>query len=54
VRAVERFRPDDLRALPHEDYDVLTLLTCQGFDEAEGMYDWRLAVRAVLLEIEAK
>jgi LPXTG-site transpeptidase (sortase) family protein len=54
VRDVEQVRPDDLRALPHEDYDVLTLLTCQGFDEDVGAYDWRLAVRAVLLGIEAK
>jgi len=45
-------RPDDLRALPHDDYDVLTLITCQGFDESSGEYGWRLAVRAVLIDIE--
>jgi LPXTG-site transpeptidase (sortase) family protein len=54
VRGVERVRPDDLRALPHEDYDVLTLLTCQGFDETKGAYDWRLAVRAVLMDVEVE
>jgi LPXTG-site transpeptidase (sortase) family protein len=54
VRGVERVRPDDLRALPHEDYDVLTLLTCQGFDETSKAYDWRLAVRAVLMDVEVE
>jgi LPXTG-site transpeptidase (sortase) family protein len=54
VRGVKQVRPDDLRALPHEDYDVLTLLTCQGFDESEGTYDWRLVVRAVLMDVEAE
>jgi LPXTG-site transpeptidase (sortase) family protein len=54
VRTVEQVHPDNLRALPHEDYDVLTLLTCQGFDETEGSYDWRLAVRAVLIDVVAE
>jgi len=44
--------PDDMRALPHDDYDVLTLITCQGYDESSGEYGWRLAVRAVLISIE--
>jgi len=52
VRQVMQVRPDDLRALPHDDYDVLTLITCQGFDESSGEYGWRLAVRAVLIDIE--
>ena len=52
VRAITEFRPDDLRALPHSEYDMLTLITCQGFDEASGEYDWRLAVKAVLINIE--
>jgi len=52
VRAVERVRADDLRFLPHEEYDVLTLITCQGYDESSGEYDWRLAVRAVLINVE--
>jgi len=52
VREVMQVRPDDLRALPHDDYDVLTLITCQGFDESSGEYAWRLAVRAVLISVE--
>jgi LPXTG-site transpeptidase (sortase) family protein len=54
VREVELVRPDDLRALPHSEYDTLTLLTCQGYDEASSEYDWRLAVRAVLIDVEAE
>jgi LPXTG-site transpeptidase (sortase) family protein len=54
VRGTEQVRPDDLRALPHTEYDTLTLLTCQGYDEASSEYDWRLAVRAVLMDVEAE
>ena len=54
VRALTEVRPDDLRALPHSEYDVLTLITCKGFDESSGEYDWRLAVRAVLVDVEAE
>jgi len=52
VRSIEQCRPDDLRALPHEEYDVLSLITCKGYDESEGEYDWRLVVRAVLVRVE--
>ena len=52
VREVIQVRADDLRALPHSEYDMLTLITCQGYDEASGEYDWRLAVRAVLINIK--
>jgi len=52
VRALTEVRPDDLRALPHSDYDVLTLITCKGFDPSSGEYGWRLAVKAVLIRIE--
>jgi len=52
VRQVMQVRPDDLRALPHDDYDVLTLITCQGYDQSSREYGWRLAVRAVLVNVE--
>jgi len=52
VRTLTEVRPDDLRALPHSDYDMLTLITCLGYDESSGEYGWRLAVRAVLINIE--
>jgi hypothetical protein len=32
--------------------DVLTLITCMGFDETSGEYAWRIAVKAVLLSVE--
>ncbi|MBC8503464.1 MAG: sortase, partial [Chloroflexi bacterium] len=52
VREVMQVRPDDLRALPHEDYDVLTLITCQGYNESSGEYAWRVVVIAVLVSVE--
>lgn len=51
VRALTEVRPDDLSALPHSEFDMLTLLTCKGFDETSGAYAWRLAVQAVLVDI---
>ena len=54
VRSVERVQPDDLRILKHEELPWLTLLTCQGFDEAKGTYRWRLAVKAVQVKVEAE
>ena len=54
VRALTEFRPDNLSALPHDEYDVLTLITCMGYDESSGEYDLRLAVRAVLMDVETE
>lgn len=51
VRQVLHVRPDDLSALRHEELDWLTLITCEGYDEAQGEYMRRLAVRAVLIEV---
>lgn len=42
----------DLSVLKHEDTPWLTLLTCQGFNEKTGKYDWRIAVRATLIRVE--
>ncbi len=52
VRALTEVRPNDLRVLPHSEYDVLTLIPCLGFDESIMEYDWRLAVRAVLINVK--
>ncbi len=54
VREVMQVRPDDLRALPQAEYDVLTLITCQGYDDSRGEYGWRIAVRAVLMKVETE
>jgi len=51
VRQVERVAPGDLSVLRHEQQPWLTLLTCQGYDDAQDKYLWRLAVRAVLVEV---
>ena len=51
VRQTQKVRADDLKALPHEDIDVLTLITCQGYNAVRGDYDWRYAVKAVLVEV---
>ncbi len=52
VREVLVLYPDDLRALKHEEYPWLTLLTCQGYDAFSDTYRWRVAVRAVLVKVE--
>jgi len=54
VRDLMQVRPDTLKALPHSEYDMLTLITCQGFDESSGEYGWRLAVQAVLMKVKAE
>jgi LPXTG-site transpeptidase (sortase) family protein len=52
VRQVLQVRPGDLSPLRQERLSWLTLLTCQGYDEARDTYRWRLAVRAVLVRVE--
>jgi LPXTG-site transpeptidase (sortase) family protein len=47
VRENRLVEPDDFSVLGHEEYDWITLLTCQGFDEREGDYTLRRVVRAV-------
>ncbi len=37
--------------LKHEKYDVLTLVTCEGYDPATGDYPFRRMVRAVLVAV---
>jgi LPXTG-site transpeptidase (sortase) family protein len=51
VRQVLRTWAGDLSPLAHEDQAWLTLLTCQGYNEDTDAYIWRIAVRAVLVEV---
>ena len=51
VRQIERVPPGDLSVLRHEGQPWLTMITCQGYDDAQDKYLWRLAVRAVLVEV---
>jgi LPXTG-site transpeptidase (sortase) family protein len=52
VRQVLHVRPEDLSVLKHEEFDWLTLITCEGYDEANESYLRRVAVRAVLVSVE--
>lgn len=40
--------------LSHEDYDWVTLLTCEDYSETLDTYRFRRAVRAVLVEVVAE
>ena len=52
VRSNDSYRPSSLSPLSHSDYDWVTLITCQGFDEASGEYLFRRVVRAVLVSVD--
>ncbi|HMD88334.1 MAG TPA: sortase, partial [Anaerolineaceae bacterium] len=54
VRSVKQVLPTDLSILGHEDLPVLTLLTCEGYDNSKGAYQYRLVVRAVQVKIETE
>lgn len=52
VRNSELLDPNDLNALNTvDDYSWITLVTCEGYNEATGEYAYRRAVRAVLVEV---
>ncbi len=51
VRQNSLVAPGQLAALQHEDLDWVTLITCQGYDESSGKYQWRRVVRAVLVAV---
>ena len=52
VRSNGRVSPTSSGVLAEEEYDWVTLITCDGFDESQGEYQWRTVVRAVLVEIK--
>jgi LPXTG-site transpeptidase (sortase) family protein len=53
VRSVEKYvQPDDTSSVfKHENYPWLTLITCKGYDEDSDSYRWRVAVRAVQVDV---
>jgi LPXTG-site transpeptidase (sortase) family protein len=53
VRANYVIDPNNLYPLQHEDYDWITLLTCEGFSEASGGFLLRRVVRAVLVDVQS-
>jgi len=53
VRENSLLRPMQVNeALRHEEYDWVTLLTCEGFDARGGSYSLRRMVRAVLVSVK--
>ena len=53
VREVLQVAPDAVSSVfKHEDLPWLTLITCRGYDEASNSYKYRVAVRAVLVEVK--
>ncbi len=39
VRDVLQVKPDTLKALPHSEYDMLTLITCKDYNVNSGEYE---------------
>jgi len=54
VRSNLQVKPGDMTTLRHEERPWLTLITCKGYDEKVDAYAWRVAVRAVLVRVEAE
>ena len=52
VRSVEWVSPTNKQVLTHEDAAWLTLVTCDNFDEATDAYQYRVIVRAVLVDVQ--
>ncbi len=52
VRTVQQVAADDMSVLGHKEEDWITLITCKGFDEDSGEYQWRTVVQAVLMRVE--
>lgn len=54
VRSSVQVEADNLSPLAHEDDDVVTLITCEGYNATTGEYLYRRAVRAVLVSISSE
>jgi LPXTG-site transpeptidase (sortase) family protein len=53
VQQVIQVAPDAVSSvIKHEELPWVTLLTCRGYDQASNSYKYRLAVRAVLVEVK--
>jgi LPXTG-site transpeptidase (sortase) family protein len=51
VIANDFVQPNDASVMKHEEESVLTLITCDSYDEATGTYLRRVAVRAALIDV---
>lgn len=53
VRGNDLYNPHNVRPLANvAGYDWVTLITCHGFDESTGTYQFRRVVRAVLVSVD--
>ena len=53
VRSIRRVLPNNIDAMmKREESSWITLMTCQGYDEATDTYKYRVLVRAVLVEVK--
>lgn len=51
VRDSQRVSPWNMSVLGQSDYDIVTLLTCEDYNDQTGEYRYRRAVTAVLIDI---
>ncbi len=51
VRSNQIIDPENSSPTRHEEYPWLTLLTCKGYNESRDAYNYRVMVRAVLVEV---
>jgi LPXTG-site transpeptidase (sortase) family protein len=54
VTSVAYIKPNDPSIFKHSDTSVLTLVTCKGYNEETGHYNWRVVVKAKLIETRYK
>jgi LPXTG-site transpeptidase (sortase) family protein len=54
VRSNKIILPDDPTAMRHEEYPWLTLLTCRGFNDYTDSYNYRVMIRAVLIDVRSE
>lgn len=54
VRSERLVMPNDLSVFREDGYAWLTLMTCKGYSSFTNTYLYRLAIRAILLRVEAE
>ncbi len=55
VRSIDNWvDPQDFSVMENEELPWLTLMTCKGYDEASGAYQWRVVVKAVQVDVHSK
>jgi LPXTG-site transpeptidase (sortase) family protein len=53
VRQVTQVTPGAVSSvIKHEDLPWVTLVTCRGYDPASNSYEYRVVIRAVLVEVK--